>query len=91
MEAGMAECLINMSKIPTFNSECQRDIDEANKKEDSEEKTNTIKANQDQINQNNSDYTKNKNMYRTMGKIVNNMREEYFGGFFGKILFFIIK
>lgn len=80
MEAGMADCLINMAKIPTFNSKCQKDIDEAQSKKDSEEKTNTIKTNQDQIDAHNRDYDQNQNMYATMREIVENMRETYFGG-----------
>lgn len=79
MEAGMADCLINMVKIPTFVRNCQKDIDEAQSKEESEEKTNIIKTNQDQIDAHNRDYVANENMYRTMREIVYDLRDEYFG------------
>jgi len=91
MEAGMADCLINMTKIPTFVSNCQKDIDKAQTREESEEKTNIIKTNQDQIDVHNKDYEANKNMYDTMNVIVQDFRNEYFAGIIGKILFFILK
>ena len=91
MEAGMADCLINMTKIPTFVSNCQKDIDEAQTREESEEKTNIIKTNQDQIDDHQRDYEANKNMYRTMNDIVQDLRNNYFDGIIGKILFFIFK
>ena len=91
MEAGMADCLINMTKIPTFVSNCQKDIDEAQTREESEEKTNIIKTNQDQIDDHQRDYEANKNMYDTMNVIVQDLRNNYFDGIIGKILFFIFK
>ena len=91
MEAGMADCLINMTKIPTFVSNCQKDIDEAQTREESEEKTNIIKTNQDQIDAHQRDYEANQNMYDTMFYIVQDLRNEYFAGIIGKMLFFIFK
>lgn len=91
MEAGMADCLINMTKIPTFVSNCQKDIDEAQTREESEEKTNIIKTNQDQIDAHQRDYSANQNMYGTMFYIVQDLRNEYFAGIIGKVLFFILK
>jgi len=91
MEAGMADCLINMTKIPTFVSNCQKDIDEAQTREESEEKTNIIKTNQDQIDAHQRDYSANQNMYGTMLYIVQDLRNEYFAGIIGKVLFFIFK
>ena len=91
METAMADCLINMTKIPTFVSNCQKDIDKAQTREESEEKTNIIKTNQDQIDVHNKDYEANKNMYDTMNVIVQDFRNEYFAGIIGKILFFILK
>ena len=91
MEAGMADCLINMTKIPTFVSNCHNDIDEAQTREESEEKTNIIKTNQDQIDAHQRDYSANQNMYATMFDIVQDLRNEYFSGIIGKVLFFIFK
>lgn len=90
MEEGMAECLINISKIPTFVEECQKDIAKAKKEKGENEKA-IIETNQKQIDQHEHDYKANQNMYRTMDEIVGHMIDEYFPTKFDKVLFYILK
>lgn len=90
MEEGMAECLINLSKIPTFVETCQKDITKAKKEKGENEKA-IIETNQKQIDQHKHDYKANQDMYRTMDEIVSSMIDEYFPSKFDKVLFYILK
>lgn len=91
LDEGIAGCLTNKAKIPTFIRSCQDEIDRARETEkDKEKRDNIIKAHQEQIDEHNRNDFQNDVTEENYREIKDRLISTHFSGVIGRIKLFFL-